>query len=270
LWDLKNFKDQLSSPEDDKASPDSKALLKVACERLLFHPALVNAKREAGAGAAETCQKDAWSKQEASQFLVNQGRAMARQGNVGGAVDRFKQAQMLNPSLKIDPAEAQKLADLASSENEEQKQNTNSEVILPKLPNHATYGQVKLSQFTLNNKGNVVSVTPREKISAFTNYIYDYPDGQPGAINQIIVGIAGQNSAQACIYNALGIKGSGSSKFTLIAPNEPGIYYIRFKSAGAYGCDQGAIKWWRVDGEPTSEANIGAIVVVGQGGQANR
>jgi WD40 repeat protein/energy-coupling factor transporter ATP-binding protein EcfA2 len=270
LWDLKNFKDQLSSPEDDKASSDSKALLKVACERLLFHPALVNAKREAGAGAAETCQKAAWSKQEASQFLVNQGRAMARQGNVGGAVDRFKQAQMLNRDLKIDPAEAQQLAALASSENEEQKQNTKSEVILPKLPNHATYGQVKLSQFTLNNKGNVVSVTPREKISAFTNYIYDYPDGQPRAINQIIVGIAGQNSAQACIYNALGIKGSGSSKFTLIAPNEPGIYYIRFKSAGAYGCDQGAIKWWRVDGEPTSEANIGAIVVVGQGGQANR
>ncbi len=107
---------------------------------------------------------------------------------------------MLNPDLKIDPkAEAQKLAALASSENEEQKQNTKSEVTLPKLPNHATYGQVKLSEFTLNNKGNVVSVTPGEKISASASYIYDCPDCGLGSINQIILGIAGQNQAQACI-----------------------------------------------------------------------
>jgi hypothetical protein len=270
LWDRRNINDQLSSQEDDKALPDYKALLKVACARLLFHPALVNAKTQEARAADKTCQKDAWSKPEASQFLVNQGRAMARQGNVGEAVDRFKQAQMLNPALKIDPkAEAQQLAALASSENEEQKQNKNSEVIPPKLPNHATYGQVKLSEFTLNNKGNVVRVAPGEKISASANYIYYCRNCQGGPINQIIVGIAGQNQAQACIYNS-SIQGSGSSKFTLTAPNEPGIYYIRFRYAQAYGCAQGALGWWRVDGEPTPEANIGTIVVVGQEGQSAR
>jgi hypothetical protein len=56
-------------------------------------------------------------------------------------------------------------------------------------------------------------------------------------------------------------KGAGSNKFTLTAPSEPGIYYIRFRYAQAYGCEQGALGWWRIGNEPTAEANIGAIII---------
>ncbi|MEH2180723.1 hypothetical protein [Nostoc sp.] len=126
------------------------------------------------------------------------------------------------------------------------------------LPNTATYGPVKLTNFTLNGNSNVVIVNPEEKINGSTNYTYN--NGQGGSINQIIVGIGGQYNAQACIYNG-STQGSGSSTFTLTAPNVPGIYYIRFRYAQAYGCQQGALGWWRIDKVPTAEANIGIIIV---------
>lgn len=126
------------------------------------------------------------------------------------------------------------------------------------LPNSATYGPVKLTNLTLNGNSNVVIVNPEEKINGSTNYTYD--NGQGGSINQIIVGIGGQYNAQACIYNG-STQGSGSSTFTLTAPNVPGIYYIRFRYAQALGCQQGALGWWRIDRVPTPEANIGIIIV---------
>jgi WD40 repeat protein len=262
LWDQKQLIEQLPDSKDDKA------LLRVACSKLSFHPVLVEASTVDGKAAEKTCQQ-VWSSTENVQFLVRQGRKIALQGNLQEAVAKFKQALRLNPKLDIKPeAEAQRLFSLAQSQKEENS--TASGVTLPKIPNQGTYGQVTLSEFTLNNKGNVVIASPREKISASTNYIYDYPEGQPRSINQIIVGIAGENAAQACIYDRIGIKGSGSSKFTLTAPKEPGTYYIRFKSAGAYGCEQGALGWWRVDYEPTAEANIGAIVVEEQGARTKQ
>lgn len=127
------------------------------------------------------------------------------------------------------------------------------------IPNKATYGPVTLTNFRLNNNSNVVIVNPEEKINGFTNYNY-LAGGQAGSINQIILGIGGQYNAQACIYNG-SIKGSGSSSFTLTAPNVPGIYYIRFRYAQAFGCEQGALGWWRIDKVPTPEANIGIIIV---------
>jgi WD40 repeat protein len=253
LWNLRTLNEKVSNSEDYKAS------LKLACNRLLFHSVLVKAETEETRDAGKTCQKYAWDNMETAQFLVNQGKAMARQGNLAKAVDSFKQAQKLNSSFSIDPeaeAKAQELAAMASIDSEEQ--NT-TEVAPPTLPNQATYGQVKLTDFTLNNKSNVISVAPGEKINGSANYIYDCPECQ-GSINQIIVGIVGQNSAQACIYNGSNQE-SGSSKFTLTAPSEPGIYYIRFRYAQAYGCEQGALGWWRVGNEPTPEANIGAIII---------
>ncbi|MFY7802994.1 MAG: WD40 repeat domain-containing protein [Limnoraphis robusta] len=260
LWDQKHLTEteQLPSSEDDKA------LLAVTCKRLSFHTFLVEAKTENRKSAQEICQK-VWNSTENAQFLVEQGRKIAQQGNIQEAVAKFKQALRLNPKLDINPeVEVQRLYALAQSEKEENP--TVSPVTPP--PNQATYGQVKLSEFTLNNKGNVVTTAPGEKISVSANYIYDCSDCQPGSINQIIVGIAGENTAQACIYNG-GTKGSGSEKFTLTAPSEPGIYYIRFRSAQAYGCEEGALGWWRVGNEPTAEANIGVIIVKPQGGQSD-
>ncbi|MEB3283067.1 MAG: WD40 repeat domain-containing protein [Lyngbya sp.] len=260
LWNQQQFTETEQLPSSD----NDKALLAVACKRLSFHPVLIEAKDENSKAAQEICQK-VWNSTENAQFLVEQGRKIAQQGNIEEAVAKFKQALRLNPKLDINPeVEAQRLYALAQSEKEENP--TVSPVTPP--PNQATYGQVKLSEFTLNNKGNVVTTAPGEKISVSANYIYDCPECQPGSINQIIVGIAGENTAQACIYNG-SIKGSGSKNFALTAPLEPGTYYIRFRYAQAYGCEEGALGWWRVGNEPTAEANIGVIIVKPQGGQSD-
>ncbi|BBD67563.1 hypothetical protein NIES4072_51390 [Nostoc commune NIES-4072] len=123
----------------------------------------------------------------------------------------------------------------------------------------AIYQQVTLSGLILNNQGKVVTVSAGEKLNAFVNYFYNCPTCQSSSINQIIVGIAGEDKAQACIYNG-GIKDSGSAKFTLTAPNQPGTYYIRFRYAQANKCND-ALGWWRVGDEPPVEANIGLIKV---------
>jgi WD40 repeat protein len=81
-------------------SKDAKAMLTVACNRLSFHPALVEAKTVDSKATEETCQK-VWNSTQNAQFLVEQGRKIALQGKVEEAVAKFKQALSLNPKLDI-------------------------------------------------------------------------------------------------------------------------------------------------------------------------
>ncbi|XZN97515.1 MAG: TIR domain-containing protein [Microcoleus sp.] len=84
--------------------------LKSACNRLILHPVLVapetllvrdaemlSVAKEAG----KTCQTSAWNDAENAQFLVNRGRSIAWQGDVGQAIATFQQAQKLLPSLEV-------------------------------------------------------------------------------------------------------------------------------------------------------------------------
>ena len=109
-----------------------------------------------------------------------------------------------------------------------------------------------------------------------------------GALNQIIVGIAGENKAQACIWQGMnyssGIasscytdKGqaySGCSlnqkpavwekkRFFLHIPNKAGIYSIRARYSQAYGCHLGALGWWKVDrpNGPEDSSTIATVTV---------
>ncbi|MFO1430694.1 MAG: hypothetical protein U1F76_11230 [Candidatus Competibacteraceae bacterium] len=257
LWDLAQLDNQ---PPDPKKVEEN---LKLACNRLSFHRVLIDPETEDEKAAGKACQETVWNQAQNAQFLLKQGRAMAQQGRIHDAVAKFAQALKLDPHLEINPeakqisleAEAQRLASFNQFENEGIPES------LPDIPSQATYGQVTLSDFTFNDTGkNVITTAPGKTIRVSAQYRYHCPECAPGAINQIIVGIYGKDDAQACIYNGGG-NGSGSKKFELTAPDEPGTYYVRFRYAQAYGCDQGALGWWTVDGEPTAKANIGAIVV---------
>ena len=87
--------------------------LKMACNRIILHPVLVAPQTQFAGDAkmisvakeaGKTCQRLAWNPEENAQFLVNQGRSIARQGDVGQALATFQQAQKLSPSIKV-PAE---------------------------------------------------------------------------------------------------------------------------------------------------------------------
>ncbi|BAY98377.1 pentapeptide repeat-containing protein [Tolypothrix tenuis PCC 7101] len=77
--------------------------LKIGCDRLHNHPALVQAKTDEAKGAAQTCLNYAnWSNTEKAQFLVNQGQALSQlDGDIKGANAKFNQARKLDPSVII-------------------------------------------------------------------------------------------------------------------------------------------------------------------------
>jgi len=85
--------------------------LKMACKRIILHPVLVAPQTQfrdedaemisVAKEAGETCQKRAWNPEEKAQFLVNQGRSIARQGDLGQAIATFQQAQKLSPRIKV-------------------------------------------------------------------------------------------------------------------------------------------------------------------------
>jgi hypothetical protein len=87
-----------------------------------------------------------------------------------------------------------------------------------------------------------------------------------GAINQVIISLANDARAQQCVWN--GQQSSGGPRqvqFTLQVPSQPGVYEIRARYAQAYGCDQGALDWWRVDrpNGPLGTSTIGVVLVGG-------
>jgi|GEM_PF-2264948 len=131
---------------------------------------------------------------------------------------------------------------------------------LPEIADSGSFGQVSLRDFRIGEgDGNVVVAGAGAPVRGSTAYEYNCPDCAAGSINQIILGIDGQDRAQACIYNGR-IRGQGNADFTLTAPSEPGTYFVRFRYAQAFNCGD-ALGWWTVDGAPPESANIGAIVV---------
>lgn len=84
-----------------------------------------------------------------------------------------------------------------------------------------------------------------------------------GALNQVIIGLAGSQIAQSCLWSGgQTTRGWKKVKFTVDVPDAPGIYELRARYAQSNGCGN-ATQWWQVDkpGGPDDSANIAVIVV---------
>lgn len=112
---------------------------------------------------------------------------------------------------------------------------------------------------SLRDKPNVIFARPGQKIFGQTEYVYQHSKFEHYSLNQILIGIDGIG-AQHCI-NARSVIYNGAEKFNLTAPKKPGVYYVRFRYAQAYGCDNGALGWWNVGSPPDEKTNVGIIVV---------
>jgi hypothetical protein len=93
-----------------------------------------------------------------------------------------------------------------------------------------------------------------------------------GAVNQVIVGLEGQDRAQASVWEGGRFSGSGAGparwvnvSATLSIPNEPGFYAVRARYAQAYAGDPNVLNWWKVDrpNGPGPKSTIGIVVVTG-------
>ena len=116
----------------------------------------------------------------------------------------------------------------------------------------------------LNGAGARLSMPGGGTVKATLEINHDCP-ACGGAINQIIVGLAGEDRAQACVWNG-GQSSSGwqTVSFTLKIPEAPGTYEVRTRYAQAYNCKD-ALGWWKVDRPdgPGAQSTIGVVGVEG-------
>ncbi|MEZ4264935.1 MAG: DUF4476 domain-containing protein [Myxococcota bacterium] len=125
-------------------------------------------------------------------------------------------------------------------------------------------GRFTVRGLALQGEGNVLNLERGGQISGQLDFVHHCP-GCGGSINQIIVGVAGEDRAQACIYNGGGQSGGWQrANFTLSIPDAPGVYEIRARYAQAHHCGA-AMGWWRVDRPhgPGGESTIGLVFVAG-------
>jgi len=123
-------------------------------------------------------------------------------------------------------------------------------------------GRFSVRKLNLNAKGASLEIQKGGQISATLQINHNCPDCG-GAINQIIVGLAGEERAQACIWNGgQTSRGWQTVKFKLNIPSAPGKYEIRTRYAQAYNCKD-ALGWWKVDRPqgPDKKSTIGEVIV---------
>jgi DNA-binding NarL/FixJ family response regulator len=158
----------------------------------------------------------------------------------------------------------------------------------------------KIRNVNINNQGNVITVSRGGEFPVSMDILHDCTLCG-NAINQVIVGIGGEERAQISVWNgkqrsggpvmvvnrgtpvqALAEDNPGSAEwvtvyFNISVPDQPGIYYLRTRYAQDYQGNlftaagreyeqeifQKVLDWWKVDrpNGPEPESNIGAIIV---------
>ena len=119
-----------------------------------------------------------------------------------------------------------------------------------------------VKNFDIENQGNRLLRNKGGRLRASLDIFHHCPECR-GALSQIIVGLAGEENAQSCIWSGMrSTKGWLRVHFELTIPDAPGIYYIRTRYAQAYDCEN-SLGWWQIDrpGGPTEESNIGFVVI---------
>ncbi len=126
----------------------------------------------------------------------------------------------------------------------------------------ATSGPATLRHLELNDNSRAIVVKPGEQIEAEVKCILDSKQCAKFDLYRIVVGIEGVGP-QAVIGNELGLAaGTTREKFTLTAPNKPGMYQIRFRPVDAF-FESTALHAWKDDqgNEPDGKTTIGIIIV---------
>lgn len=131
-------------------------------------------------------------------------------------------------------------------------------------------GRFAVRSVRLNGGSSTLIAQPGTSVVGTLELLHQCTACQPGAINQVIVGFAGEQRAQACVWNG-GQQSNGwqQTTFRLEPPSAPGVYPVRVRYAQAMGCNRGALGWWRTDrpNGPEAAATIGYVVVLGPNGQ---
>ncbi len=183
-------------------------------------------------------------------------------------------------------------------------------VVIPPLfvePYGNTGSRFSIRNVSIEDQGSVVERRAGGPVGVSFELLHDCP-ACGNAVNQVIVGLAGEERAQVSVWNGKQRSGGGVRvvnpgsrlsalaedntnaaqwvrvRFQLTIPDRPGNYYIRARYAqdhqGNLMTEQGAqvaqpvfpnpLNWWKVDRPqgPDAHANIGVVTVRGAPSQA--
>jgi len=156
----------------------------------------------------------------------------------------------------------------------------------------------KIKDVSINGKGNIFTTDKGGKVTVALSLFHNCTDCGT-SVNQVIVGLAGEDRAQVTIWNGFQFSGgdpkiieggeklsAGESntapewvkvQFQLTIPDRKGEYYIRARYAQDYAGNlateagrkieqtihEEPLKWWKVDrpAGPDAKSNIGLVIV---------
>ncbi|MGH2611517.1 MAG: hypothetical protein ACRDFB_00535 [Rhabdochlamydiaceae bacterium] len=130
------------------------------------------------------------------------------------------------------------------------------------IQDHTTSGVATLEQLKLNGHPKAVVVYPGAKIEGEVQCSLDSKQCSKLAYYRVVLGIKGLGP-QESICNDLGaVVGKSVEKFTMTAPENKGIYEIRFRVVDSFS-ESSAFEAWADDEgqEPDATTTIGIIIV---------
>lgn len=130
------------------------------------------------------------------------------------------------------------------------------------LQDEAVVGPATLRHLELNGHKRAVAVRPGERIEGIVQCTLDSSKCSSLSFYRIVLGIKGKGP-QVAIGNELGAVAKESlERFSLVAPNERGIYQLRFRVVESLFESSALDAWVDHEGnEPDGTATIGIIVV---------
>lgn len=131
------------------------------------------------------------------------------------------------------------------------------------IQDSATSGAETLSKLRLNGHTRVVVVKPNTEIEGVVECSLNSEEVSSLKVYRAVIGIAGLGP-QAVVGKMLGISpGETLETFSLSAPNEPGLYEVRFRTADCF-LEHFAFDAWNDENgnEPDGTTTIGIIYVI--------
>lgn len=118
---------------------------------------------------------------------------------------------------------------------------------------------IKINNFHFENDKKFIFVKPEQKLYAHFNYEVDASKLKAMHLKHLIIGLH-DDGPQKCVLDTLGINDTnGKAKISLIAPEKPGVYQVRFSFSERLTKSQAMKDWWKGEG-PSAKTIVGIVV----------
>lgn len=132
----------------------------------------------------------------------------------------------------------------------------------PMIQDKESSGGETLNHLKLNNRGKVIVVRPGETVRGEVICSLNSDETSPLKVYRAVIGLYGVGP-QITVGTSLGACGGASKEeFILTAPNEPGMYQIRFRGADNFLGSSALESWYDEKGEEPNASTIIGILYV--------